>query len=125
MDELDRLRRENQELRNKSRLPGRAAEAGTGIVKGLIGAAGHFIPRGGLQHPDSAITRGSNRGLYLPSGGHPVSPVPGMNPRMNKELLTGSPKSAPKPKPSRRRRPPARKNTYAEQMKRARRMILG
>ena len=46
----------------------------------------HLIPKGGVRHPDSTITRGSNRSLYLP-GDRPISPVPGSHPVMGKDLL--------------------------------------
>ena len=49
----------------------------------------HLIPKGGIKHPDSMITRGSNRSLYLPGSGF-VSPVPGARPTMGKQLLTGT-----------------------------------
>jgi hypothetical protein len=47
----------------------------------------HLIPKGGVKHPDSVITRGQNRSLYLP-GDRPISPVPGSHPVMGKDLLT-------------------------------------
>jgi len=49
----------------------------------------HLVPKGGIKHPDSMITRGSNRSLYLPGTGF-VSPVPGIRPTMGKQLLTGT-----------------------------------
>jgi hypothetical protein len=49
----------------------------------------HLIPKGGIKHPDSMVTKGSNRSLYLPGSGF-VSPVPGARPTMGKQLLTGT-----------------------------------
>lgn len=56
---------------------------GTGIAK--------LVPRGGIRHPDSVITQGPNRGLYLPSGGS-VKPIPGNIPGLGRTLLTGGPR---------------------------------
>ena len=46
----------------------------------------HIVPKGGIKHPDSVITRGANRSLYI-SGKSAPSPVPGSRPVMGKDLL--------------------------------------
>jgi len=46
----------------------------------------HLVPKGGVRHPDSVITKGQNRSLYI-SGSSAPSPVPGSRPVMGKDLL--------------------------------------
>jgi len=65
-----------------------AVQVGKSLSKAGPGLAG-LMPKGGVHHPDSSITKGSNRSLYI-SGRGVVSPVPGMHPVMGKNLLTGS-----------------------------------
>jgi hypothetical protein len=71
------------------------AQSATRTAGKLLGSAGHNIsrlmPRGGIRHPDSLITQGSNRSLYIPGNGF-VSPVPGARPVLGKGLLTGGPR---------------------------------
>ena len=63
------------------RLPTEAIKTiGSGVAK--------LMPRGGVRHPDSMITNGPNRSLYLPKG-RPISPIPGFTPTMGKHLLVG------------------------------------
>ena len=62
-------------------------ESQAGKVINLISSGlDHLVPKGGVKHPDSVITKGSNRSLYL-SKGTPISPVPGSHPVMGKDLL--------------------------------------
>ena len=49
----------------------------------------HLVPKGGIKHPDSLITRGRNRSLFI-SPGKVVSPIPGLDPKLDKSLLVGS-----------------------------------
>lgn len=51
----------------------------------------HLVPTGGVKHPDSLITKGPNRSLYLPGKGV-VSPTFGGTPSLGKGLLVGRPK---------------------------------
>ena len=75
---------------DKKELAQAATSAASKALGGLGSGVSRLMPKGGIRHPDSLITQGPNRSLYLPSGGF-VSPVPGMRPRMGKELLTGGP----------------------------------
>jgi len=67
----------------------------SGTASKLLGSVGHnvsrLMPKGGIRHPDSLITQGSNRSLYIPGNGF-VSPVPGARPVLGKSLLTGGPR---------------------------------
>jgi hypothetical protein len=62
----------------------------------------HLVPRGGVKHLDSVITKGQNRSLYI-SGGKAPSPVPGSRPVMGKDLLIKGPRGVAS-KPTRRLR---------------------
>jgi len=107
MDELDRLKRENTELKRQSsqgdRASGRGGGIGARLLSGAAGLTKHLLPTGGLQHPDRAIR---NRDLYI-GGGRAVSPVPGVRPGLNKALLTGGPRvGRSKGRKARRQTPP-------------------
>ncbi len=129
MEDRDRLRREQAPPSRKSRALRTTAKVGAKAVVSVAKGLGSFITRGGVRHPDSMITRGSNRSLYIPSG-HPVSPVPGRTPRMDKSILVGSLDSnpgtnrpRPRPKPSQRR--PKRRTTPKKTLGQARRFFFG
>jgi hypothetical protein len=62
----------------------------------------HLVPKGGVKHLDSVITKGQNRSLYI-SGGKAPSPVPGSHPVMGKDLLIKGPRGVTS-KPTRRLR---------------------
>lgn len=64
---------------------------------------GRLMPRG-IRHPDSLITQGPNRSLFLPGHGQGVSVLPGVKPNgLSKSLLVGTPRPTPKRKKSRGR----------------------
>ena len=62
--------------------------AGDKLLGAIGSGLGKLLPKGGVRNPDSVITQGSNRSLYIPQGGF-VSPVPGFKPTLGKNLLTG------------------------------------
>ena len=63
--------------------------AGDKLLGAIGSGLGKLLPKGGVRNPDSVITQGSNRSLYIPQGGF-VSPVPGFKPTLGKNLLTGT-----------------------------------
>jgi hypothetical protein len=76
-------------LMDKKELAQAASSAASKALGGLGSGVSRLMPKGGIRHPDSLITQGPNRSLYLPSGEF-VSPVPGARPVMGKSLLVGS-----------------------------------
>lgn len=98
MGRLEELEAENRILQAKLsdskrvRVGSRLASVGEGLIKGGAGFAKRLVPTGGIRHPDSVITNGPRRSLYLPKGGG-ISVLPGVNPTgLNKSLLIGSPR---------------------------------
>jgi hypothetical protein len=62
----------------------------TGKALGKMGSGlAGLMPKGGVRHPDTTITNGPNRSLYIPGNGF-VSPTPGFRPVMGRGLLVGS-----------------------------------
>lgn len=59
------------------------------VLNLLESGLSHLVPKGGIRHPDSLITKGGHRSLFL-SPGKPISPIPGSDPRLDKSLLVGS-----------------------------------
>lgn len=107
-DADDRLRR--QEIgADRKRSAGRVAASVAGSVAGSVASGVKKLMVRGVRHPDDMITKGPNRSLYIASGGHPVSPVPGRAPKMDKSILVGNmsgtsnaPRLRPKSSPRRR-----------------------
>jgi hypothetical protein len=73
---------------DKKKLAQSIVATGKALGKSGTGLAG-LMPKGGVRHPDTTITNGPNRSLYIPGNGF-VSPTPGFRPVMGRGLLVGS-----------------------------------